>query len=194
MLFRLVNFFQNPKNDPYKGNFVWEIDCVHSRSLKMLPGSWFRKMSVYIKAKNTNLHTYFPESIFKLRECAQPISRIKFFLGHLRILKKFSSRRSMEKSPKFRLFYTLCSKPTKMHKLQTVTILVTTKEICEFWARSFWQKGQICHYEPFYACSKFAYFLSVTTIIDGQGLAPPDRLTQSGKLRRGRLKFDLEKR
>ena len=50
------------KNDPYRGNFMWGIDSNHSRSLKMLPRSWFRKVFVYIKAKNINVHIYFPES------------------------------------------------------------------------------------------------------------------------------------
>ena len=26
-----------PKKYPYRGNLMWEIDCAHSRSVKMLP-------------------------------------------------------------------------------------------------------------------------------------------------------------
>jgi hypothetical protein len=33
--FRIENFFT--KNDLYRGNFMWEIDCAHSRSMKTLP-------------------------------------------------------------------------------------------------------------------------------------------------------------
>jgi hypothetical protein len=59
MFFR-PEFFLNPKNDLYRGNFMRGIYCNHAQSLKMIPRS--RKVGVHIKAKNTNLHTYFPES------------------------------------------------------------------------------------------------------------------------------------
>ena len=39
------------KNDFSRGNFMREIDCAHSRSVKMLPWPWFREIDVCIEAK-----------------------------------------------------------------------------------------------------------------------------------------------
>ena len=52
------------KNDPTTPNFMWKIDCAHSRSLKMLPWPWFREIRVCIEEKifRFNTHSYFPES------------------------------------------------------------------------------------------------------------------------------------
>jgi hypothetical protein len=44
--FRQKNFFHDFfRNDPYRGNIMREIDCAHSRSVKMLPWPWFREIS-----------------------------------------------------------------------------------------------------------------------------------------------------
>ena len=54
------------------------IDCAHSRSLKMLPCHWFRKIRVCIEAKIQHVLISLNQgSVFKLRECAQSIPRMK---------------------------------------------------------------------------------------------------------------------
>jgi hypothetical protein len=59
---------------------MWEIDYAQSRSLKTLPWPWFREIStIWVFASIYTLISLNQDqrSIYKIRECAQSIPRMK---------------------------------------------------------------------------------------------------------------------
>ena len=72
------NFFHDFfRNDPYRGNFMREIDCAHSRSVKMLPWPWFREIDVCIEAKIEKFWNFSLKIIFLgVISCGESIARI----------------------------------------------------------------------------------------------------------------------
>ena len=76
--FRQKNFFHDFfRNDPYRSNFMREIDCAHYRSVKMLPWPWFREIDVCIEAKIENFWNFSLKIIFLgVISCGESIARI----------------------------------------------------------------------------------------------------------------------
>ena len=73
------------ENHPIRGKIMRKINCAHSRSMKMLPWPWFRKIDVCIEAKIEKCWNFSLKIIFLgVISCGESIARIpkawKYFL------------------------------------------------------------------------------------------------------------------
>jgi hypothetical protein len=53
------------RNDTYRGNFIRGINCAHSRTLKMLPWSWFREGLCLTNQKWTKFRIFAEKPTFQ---------------------------------------------------------------------------------------------------------------------------------